>query len=139
MESWGSLALREGLVSALPRAERPSWHYMHSDQWRYEKSFRDYHTVPQDQPENTLADGHTADINVRAVRNGWLPFYPQWDRNPLDVVKEADKGRRHDQRLRSRITSWRQPEIQGPELSPSRSPTRATAGRGSGSSGAATP
>ena len=29
------------------------------------------------------------DKQVRAVRLGWLPFYPQFDRSPLDVVREA--------------------------------------------------
>jgi len=29
------------------------------------------------------------DTQVRAVRNGWLPFYPQFTENPLDVVREA--------------------------------------------------
>ena len=26
---------------------------------------------------------------MQAVRNGWLPFYPQFDRSPLEVVREA--------------------------------------------------
>jgi nitrate reductase alpha subunit len=71
---------------------------VHSDQWRYERSFTDYHTVPADQPEGSLAAGHTIDVQARAVRNGWLPFYPQFDRNPLDVVKaaEADGARTPD-------------------------------------------
>ncbi len=29
------------------------------------------------------------DMQVRAVRQGWLPFYPQFPENPLDVVKQA--------------------------------------------------
>src|SRR6185369_6034536 len=36
-----------------------------------------------------LVDGHTIDQQVRAVRRGWLPFFPQFDRNPLEVVQEA--------------------------------------------------
>ena len=43
-----------------------------SDQWRYEKEFTDYHTVPKGA---AWAKGHTADLQVQAVRNGWLPFY----------------------------------------------------------------
>jgi nitrate reductase alpha subunit len=30
------------------------------------------------------------DVQARAVRSGWLPFYPQFDENPLDVVKKAE-------------------------------------------------
>ena len=44
-------------------------------------------------PQNPLIRGitgtHTADVNVQAVRNGWLPFYPQFDRSPLQVVRDA--------------------------------------------------
>jgi nitrate reductase alpha subunit len=36
-----------------------------------------------------IAHGHTADVQVEAVRNGWLPFYPQFDINSIDVVKDA--------------------------------------------------
>jgi nitrate reductase alpha subunit len=63
---------------------------VHSDQWRYERSFTDYHTVPTGQPPGSLAAGHTMDVQVRAVRNGWLPFYPQFDRNPLEIVAAAE-------------------------------------------------
>ena len=36
----------------------PSFHYVHTDQWRYEKDFTDYHTVPQDSDGDT--DGSAA-------------------------------------------------------------------------------
>jgi len=70
----------------------PSWHYVHSDQWRYEKQFTDYHTVPPSQSADSLASGHTIDMQARAVRNGWLPFYPQFNRNPLEVVRESEQS-----------------------------------------------
>ena len=92
MESWASVALSKDWYGPSRLMNGPSWHYVHSDQWRYEKSFRDYHTVPVDQPEKNIVDEHTIDSNVRAVRNGWLPFYPQFDRNPLELVKEAEEA-----------------------------------------------
>jgi nitrate reductase alpha subunit len=69
----------------------PSFHYVHSDQWRYERTAdeRRLNPTPQGGP---LVDGHTIDHQVRAVRKGWLPFFPQFDRNPLDVVREARAG-----------------------------------------------
>ena len=90
MESWSNLAFAKDWYPASRLQNAPSWHYMHSDQWRYEKSFRDYHTVPENTEEGSLALGHTADINVRAVRSGWLPFYPQFQENPIDLAKEAE-------------------------------------------------
>jgi nitrate reductase alpha subunit len=32
---------------------------------------------------------HMADYNVIAARLGWLPSYPQFDQNPIDLVREA--------------------------------------------------
>jgi len=89
-ESWSAIALGRDWFPASRLQNAPSWHYVHTDQWRYEKEFTDYHTVPPNQEKGSLAQGHTIDKQVRAVRSGWLPFYPQFDSNPLDLVKEAE-------------------------------------------------
>ncbi len=102
-ESWGALALGKdwGPVPRLQNA--PSWHYVHTDQWRYEKSFTDYHTVPTSS-ESKLARGHTMDLQVRAVRSGWLPFYPQFNRNTLELVREArEQGATTDKDVIDRV------------------------------------
>jgi nitrate reductase alpha subunit len=90
MESWSSIAFARDWVPAPRLQSSPGWHYVHSDQWRYERFFTDYHTVPPAQPPHSLAAGHAMDTQVRAVRSGWMPFYPQFDRNPLDLVREAE-------------------------------------------------
>jgi nitrate reductase alpha subunit len=89
MESWSSIAFGRDWVPAVRLQNAPSWHYVNTDQWRYEKDFTDYHTVPIHQQSGSMARGHTMDMQVRAVKNGWLPFYPQFNKNPLDVVKDA--------------------------------------------------
>ena len=83
---WAAIAFARDWVGAVRLQNAPSWHYVHSDQWRYEAEFTEYHPVPGDA---SLAKGHTIDLQVKAVRNGWLPFYPQLDRSSLEVVKEA--------------------------------------------------
>jgi nitrate reductase / nitrite oxidoreductase, alpha subunit len=88
MESWSAMAFARDWTPASRLQNAPSWHYVHTDQWRYERFFTDYHTVPQD--ADSIARGHTMDIQARAVRSGWLPFYPQFNRNPLDVAREAE-------------------------------------------------
>jgi nitrate reductase alpha subunit len=90
MESWASIAFARDWQPAPRLQNSPSWHYVHSDQWRYERNFDEYHTVPGGQPDGSVAAGHTMDVQVRAVRHGWLPFYPQFNRNPIDVVREAE-------------------------------------------------
>ncbi len=88
MESWSSIALAKDWYPPSRLQNAPSWHYVHSDQWRYEKDFTDYHTVPQ-HAANSSARGHAMDMQVRAVRQGWLPFYPQFPENPLDIAQTA--------------------------------------------------
>jgi nitrate reductase alpha subunit len=89
-EPWSAIAFGKDWYPGVRLQNAPSWHYVHTDQWRYEKEFTDYHTVPQDQPAKSMARGHTMDAQVRAVRNGWLPFFPQYDRSPLKVAEEAE-------------------------------------------------
>lgn len=88
-ESWASIAFGRDWVPASRLQNAPSWHYVHTDQWRYEKAFTDYHTVPKHQPPGSLAQGHAMDVQARAVRAGWLPFYPQFSENPLNVAQKA--------------------------------------------------
>jgi len=89
-ESWGAIAMAKDWYPPSRLQNAPSWHYVHSDQWRYEKAFTDYHTVPIDEGEDSMAKGHTMDTQVQAVRNGWLPFYPQFNKNTIDLVSEAE-------------------------------------------------
>ncbi len=89
MESWSSIALAKDWFPPSRVQNTPSWHYVHTDQWRYEKDFTDYHTVPRKASESSTAQGHTMDMQVRAVRQGWLPFYPQFPENPIELVKAA--------------------------------------------------
>ncbi len=88
-ESWGTIAFAKDWYGAPRLQNTPSWHYVHTDQWRYEKDFTDYHTVPPNQGDDSLAKGHTMDVQIRAVRNGWMPFFPQFSKNSIDLVNEA--------------------------------------------------
>jgi nitrate reductase alpha subunit len=93
-ESWAAIAFARDWMPAVRLQNAPSWHYMHTDQWRYEREFREYHAMPGQEPGAgdqglDIGHGHTADVQVEAVRNGWLPFYPQFDRSSIEVVREA--------------------------------------------------
>ncbi|NUN48748.1 MAG: nitrate reductase subunit alpha [Candidatus Brocadiae bacterium] len=102
-EPWGAIAFGKDWYPPSRLQNAPSWHYVNTDQWRYEKSFLDYHTVPPNQKPGSLASGHTMDAQVRAVRNGWLPFYPQFERNTLELVKEAEAAGAKDE---ASIVAW---------------------------------
>ncbi|WP_242393161.1 molybdopterin-dependent oxidoreductase [Anaeromyxobacter oryzisoli] len=63
----------------------PSFHYVHSDQWRYERA-EDEGRID---PASRAGTAHAMDHQIRAVRRGWLPFFPQFDRSPLEVARAA--------------------------------------------------
>ena len=85
--SWSAIAFAADWKTAPRQQNTPSFHYVHSDQWRYERGFRAYDTLPGGEPDQ--AADHTLDQQVRAVRRGWLPFFPQFDRSSLQVVSDA--------------------------------------------------
>jgi nitrate reductase alpha subunit len=75
-----------------PRLQNaPSYHYVHSDQWRYEGA-ADLEALNPVTARAPLASGHTMDHQVRAVRLGWLPFFPQFDRSPSEIVRDAERA-----------------------------------------------
>jgi nitrate reductase alpha subunit len=84
---WTALAFALDWQRPPRQQQSPTWHYVNSDQWRYEGEFTDYAPVP---PETTWAKGHAVDLEAMAVRMGWMPYYPQFDRNPLELAAEAE-------------------------------------------------
>lgn len=86
VSSWSTLAFALDWTRSPRLQNAPSYHYVHSDQWRYEGDFTRYHPVP---PGGKYAQGHAMDMQAKAVRMGWLPFYPQFNRSPLEVVQQA--------------------------------------------------
>ncbi|MDT0141844.1 nitrate reductase subunit alpha [Microbacterium sp. PRC9] len=62
--------------------------YMHTDQWRFDGYSADALASPL--AEGNLAGMHTADTIAQSARLGWMPFYPQFDVNPLDLADRAD-------------------------------------------------
>jgi nitrate reductase alpha subunit len=89
--SWKSIAFALDWMKPPRLQNTPSFHYVHSDQWRY--------TSPGDE-NKVLGYAHPMDVQVNAVRMGWLPFYPQFNRNPIDLVSEAEEaGAKSDQEI----------------------------------------
>ncbi|MBK7745649.1 MAG: nitrate reductase subunit alpha [Candidatus Obscuribacter sp.] len=85
--SWAPIAFGTDW-SAPPRLQNaPSFHYIHSDQWRYDANFDTMCAVADE--SHSMAHGHTADKQAIAVRSGWLPCYPQFNQSNLTLVEEA--------------------------------------------------
>ncbi|MFD6137810.1 molybdopterin-dependent oxidoreductase, partial [Isoptericola sp. NPDC060257] len=63
------------------------WFYLATDQWRYDGMPADALASPL--APGVLAGRTTADSLVESAQRGWMPSYPTFDRNPLDLVDEA--------------------------------------------------
>lgn len=64
--------------------------YFHTDQWRYERISGDSLLAPT---ARGRYKGYTlADYNVVSQRLGWLPSAPHFNKNPLDIVADAESA-----------------------------------------------
>jgi nitrate reductase alpha subunit len=88
MDSWSAIAFGRDWQGAVRLQQAPLWHYIHTCQYRYDGHFSTYNTVP----DNPMTRGHMADQIYRAVRMGWMPHYPQFKQNTLELGKEAIKN-----------------------------------------------
>ncbi len=88
VDSWGTIMLAKDWVSGNRLQQAPLWHYINTSQYRYDGDFAKYDTVPK----NKLTDLHNADSIFMSVRNGWMPFFPQFKENPLALGREAVAG-----------------------------------------------
>ncbi|WP_055592202.1 nitrate reductase subunit alpha [Streptomyces hirsutus] len=64
-----------------------SYWYLNTDQWRYEVFGADELASPLG--EGRFAGRSAADCLAQAVRLGWTPGHPGFNRNPLDLTDEA--------------------------------------------------
>ncbi|MEX2415550.1 MAG: nitrate reductase subunit alpha [Paenibacillaceae bacterium] len=94
VEGWQQVAFANDWIKPQRLQNATSYFYFHTDQFRYEEP-------PKEQ--NSAWGGrynqmHPADFNAMAVRLGWLPSFPQFTQNSLDLVREARaKGAVSDQ------------------------------------------
>jgi nitrate reductase alpha subunit len=112
--SWSAIAFGSDWKMAVRQQNTPSFHYVHSDQWRYERGYTAYDSLPGKHPASEVADGalmmydggqpvpdihtdHTIDHQVRAVRRGWLPFFPQFNESSLETAQKAFKSGQVDE------------------------------------------
>ena len=61
--------------------------YLHTDQYRYDHFGAD--TLSARTGQGRFGGRTTADLIAQSARMGWMPSYPTFDRNPLDLADEA--------------------------------------------------
>lgn len=88
VDSWAAIAFGRDWQAAARLQQAPLWHYINTCQYRYDGQFSKYNSVPK----NKWTQQHTADTIFQSVRMGWMPFYPQFNENTLELSKEAQKN-----------------------------------------------
>nr|WP_206040107.1 nitrate reductase subunit alpha [Rhodococcus sp. HNM0563] len=84
---WSAMAMGTDWSRPPRQMAGTSYWYVHTDQWRYDGYRADALASPLGR--GRFRDKHTMDVMASAVAMGWTPFYPQFDRNSLDVADEA--------------------------------------------------
>ena len=100
MDSWSTIAFGRDWQDAIRVQQAPIWHYINTCQYRYDGFSSKYNKTP----ENEWTSRHNADLIYKAVRMGWMPFFPQFDKNTLELCKEAvENGAANDDDIKAYV------------------------------------
>lgn len=86
IEGWSTVAFAKDWQGPPRLQNATSFYYFATDQWRYEETGVDTLKSPT---SGDVRYKHPADYNVLAARLGWLPSYPQFNKNSLKFAEEA--------------------------------------------------
>ncbi len=101
MAAWATLAFGLDWLRPPRQQNGTSFFYFATGQWRYDHL--DARAIASTRAPKNMPP-HPADYNAMAVRMGWLPYYPQFHHNPLDLCDEAVKrGAQSDEEIVSRV------------------------------------
>ncbi len=101
LAGWSTVAFAHDWDVSHRHQNGTSFFYFATDQWRYENFQTKHVSSPLYDP---IGVDHLADCNVLATRLGWLPSYPQFDRNPLELCREAtERGAAGDEEIVSDV------------------------------------
>ncbi|MBU5349861.1 nitrate reductase subunit alpha [Paenibacillus lautus] len=86
IEGWSTVAFAKDWQGPPRQQNATSFFYFATDQWKYEEMGADSLKSPTG---GEIRYQHPADYNVLAARLGWLPSYPQFNKNSLKFAEEA--------------------------------------------------
>lgn len=86
IEGWSTVAFAKDWQGPPRLQNATSFYYFATDQWKYEETGVDSLKSPT---SGDVRYQHPADYNVLAARLGWLPSYPQFNKNSLKFAEEA--------------------------------------------------
>ncbi|WP_291412825.1 nitrate reductase subunit alpha [Actinophytocola sp.] len=87
---WSQLAF--GLDWSRPPRQmiQTAYWYLHTDQFRYDRFGAD--TLAGATAGGQMAGKSTAELIALSARLGWMPSYPTFDRNPLNLADDAERS-----------------------------------------------
>lgn len=88
-EGWQTIAFARDWTGPARLQNGTSFFYFATDQWRYEET--KVSSLTSQLAEKPRYE-HVADYNILAARLGWLPSYPQFDRNSIELHKDAEQA-----------------------------------------------
>jgi len=88
ISAWAQLAFGLDWTRPPRQYNGTSFYYFATCQWRYDTM--DAGAIASPIYRDTLKYKHPADYNALAARLGWLPSYPQFDQNPLELCRKAE-------------------------------------------------
>ena len=86
-EGWANITFANDWQPGGARQQQgTSWYYFATDQWRYEEMDNQAQYSPVYRGQHRFV--HNADYTQMAIRLGWLPSYPQFNRSSLSFAKD---------------------------------------------------
>lgn len=96
LEGWQQVAFANDWSKPQRLQNGTSFFYFATDQFRYEAVLED----EQSGWGGKYSKMHPADVNALSARLGWLPSFPQFTQNSIDIVKESrENGAKNDQEV----------------------------------------
>ncbi|GAB3060205.1 nitrate reductase subunit alpha [Virgibacillus ainsalahensis] len=95
-EGWQQVAFAGDWQKPPRHQNGTSFFYFATDQFRYESEIN----KDQSSWSGKYNDMHPADLNALSARLGWLPSFPQFSQNSIDLVKESrERGANSNQEI----------------------------------------
>jgi nitrate reductase / nitrite oxidoreductase, alpha subunit len=95
VEGWQQIAFAGDWIKPPRLQNGTSFFYFATEQFRYEARVNEEQKPSWGERFNNM---HPADVNALAVRLGWLPSFPQFNQNSIDVARQVrEKGVSDDQ------------------------------------------
>ncbi len=85
---WAQLAFALDWTRPPRQMIQTAYWYLHTDQFRYDHVGADALSSAHPR-DGRFAGRTTADLIAQSARMGWMPSYPTFDRNPLELADEA--------------------------------------------------